>query len=56
MKELRNELSDTLADYINSFMEGDTHHVDEMTKLMKEVGYWDEDGESIYEDDETDHR
>lgn len=58
MTQERNHLADSLAAYIFSLMEGDTHMIgtpsdpDSMYGLLFEHGYCDEDGEPIYEDEE----
>ncbi len=40
-----------LAGYINSLMEGDTHHIDDMYSCLRELNLVDEDGYLIDEDD-----
>jgi hypothetical protein len=41
-----------MCSYYYSLMEGDTHRIGDASKLMREFGIIDEDGEMIYEEDE----
>ena len=45
----------TKADYVHwifMLMEGDTHHIGDMYKALREDGYADEDRFPIYEDED----
>ena len=37
--------------YYYSLMEGDTHNIEDATRIMREFGIIDEDGEMIYNDE-----
>ena len=46
-KQMRNELTDKLADYIFSMMDGDTHMIGDMYATLQSAGYADEYGAPI---------
>lgn len=51
IKDLKNDLSARLASYIIQLMAGDTYMIDDIYALLKQVGYVDEDGFYIEEEE-----